>query len=1274
MVDSVARLGLVDQTELARWADSRGAPGDLPRLIRRLILETGRGVVQLGFPGGEGIATGGWDGTVRATEATAFIPAGLSLWELSVEKSVNAKADKDHDKRVATPDGSPTEGCTYVAVSLRRWAKRLEWAREKTSKGRWKAVRAYGVDDIETWLDSAPVTHAWLSELLGFHPHGLLAAETWWASWSGATKPPLPAAAVLAGREGEADALRSDLGRSSRIITVEGASRDDVLAVVSAIGVNDAQTDGGVLLARTAFIDKVEAWRRLRDHRDPLVLVPRAEEVIADLGTGSAHHLIVPIVGAGPADIALPPIDSEKAKEALEAVGLDERQADETGKLARLSLLAARRRIASKPELHRPPWAAIPAPRLVRRVLLAGRWSESSAADVSAISSIFGEPYDSLRDELAVLISEHDPLLIRLDSSVGLVSPFDAWLLLRGQLRKEDLESFQASVLTVFGEADPALELPPDDRWRASVLGRVQAHSGDLRHGLATTLALLGSHDDAVVTGSGLTGKDWAAWTVRRILEAANKDETCNLWASLRDVMTLLAEAAPSTFLEAVRTGLNGEWPLLQHMFMDGERSSTSFSDSAHSSLLWALETCAWSPADFGQVVDLLARLAEVDPGGRLANRPAASLGSIFCPWYPQNSVKIERRLAALDGLRERHEAIAWRLMLSILPDFHGGTAIDMSAPRFRDWKPKKISVTRQEYWSLIEEVCQRLLEDVGKDPERWISLIRELKNLPSHVRASALDQLKLLSADERLDDGVRGQIWESLRSQVARHRKFAEAKWALPAEEVDQIADLGRRFEPSPPPKRLAWLFAEQMPDIPDIKRGEVEYEPALAQLRASAAAKIAASLDWPELHAFAIHTKLPWSFGIALVQAGVTEHESKILELLESGDSPDLAFASSYLWKRFRIEGWLWIEEHLHEGNLSPEQAGRLLLATDEFPRAWEVAEAAGEKVAAVFWRYFRTYGLGADFPHVETVAQKLLDVGRPRGALDLLALYIHNDGGTLRAELMASGLEELLQCGPSDPEIGVLSNHELMEIFSYLERSSFPAERLARLEWAYLSAFEYDVSPPTLDRYLSQDPSFFVDVVSKVYRPRHHEASGDNAPISEAEEEPGGAQQRIAINAYQLLAKWRTIPGKREDGTVNGEFLRWWVNEARDLLRKAHRLEVGDYHIGQVLASSPAAPDGTWPCVEVRELFETLQSARMESGLRTQLYNDGGVTMRGMLDGGDQERDLVTKYKEQAERFVDRWPRTAAILRDLADSYERDARRFEEDAERRRTGFER
>jgi hypothetical protein len=1262
-----SRLDLVDQTDLVRWADTRQAQGDLPRLIRRLILETGRGVVQLGFPGGEGIATGGWDGTARATEATAFIPADLSLWELSVDKSPNRKADRDYAKRQASPDGSPTKDCTYVALFPRRWTNRLEWESAKSSESRWKAVRAYGVDDLETWLESAPITHGWLSELLGFHPHGLLSAETWWRAWSGATVPSLPATMVLAGRSNEVEALRAKLAGPGQIITIQGASRDDVVAFISALALTNAESQDESLLSRMAFIDKVEAWRRLRDHPMPLVLVPRAQEVIDDLGAGSLHHLIVPIAGGGPADIDLQPIDSQEARNALAAVGLSDRLAEETGKLARLSLLAARRRIARNPELHRPSWAKTPVPRLQRRALLIGRWDERSAEDVTIVSKVIGAEYDSMREDIASLMSAQDPLFARFGSSIGLVSHPDAWLLLKGNLRKDDLELFQSAVDAVFGEINPAFDLPPDDRWMAPVLGKVRAHSANLRLGLATTLALLGSHGERIVAGSGLTGQEWASGTVRQILETANQDKTCHLWASFRNVLTLFAEAAPTVFLDAVRDGLQGESPLLQGMFMESEGSNALFAASPHSSLLWALEICAWSPTYFGQTVDLLARLAEVDPGGRLGNRPAACLATIFCPWYQQNSVSVERRLAALDGLRKRHGSVAWPLMISMLPKFGGSFADHISEPHFRDWKPQKISVTNDlEYWSQVEEVGHRLLEDAGTDPTRWVSLVKELPNLPPHIRVRMLESLKALSADESLADQARDQIWDSLRMLAARHRECA-----LPAAETDQIEQAKRLFRPSAPTKQLSWLFDEYTPDLPDVEQGDNDYESRLVQLRAEAAAQIATALTWPEMHRFAISTGLPWFFGMALVQAKMIAYDREILGLLITNESADLQFASGYLSQRFRTEGWLWVERHMREGSLSPEQSGWLLLATDDFPRACEVAEATNEDIARAFWRNFRTSGLGSDFPYVETAAQRMLNAGRPGGALRLLILYRRQDAKYERADLIASCLEELLRCNPGISDI--LSRHHLIEAFNCLERASISIERLAMLEWAYLTIFDHRSSPPTLSRYLAQNPSFFVEVVSQVYRPRPLQGDEPEEPNSEPEVKVDEAQERVKLNAYHLLAGWRTLPGAREDGTIDGESLKRWVVEARQLLRAVHRVEVGDLHIGNVLASSPSAPDGIWPCLEVRDLLETLQSAKVEDGLQRKLHKDRGVTMRGMLDGGAQELELALKYRRQADQLADQWPRIATVLRGLAEDYEREARHYDEDAERRRKGFE-
>ena len=98
----------------------------------------------------------------------------------------------------------------------------------------------------------------------------------------------------------------------------------------------------------------------------------------------------------------------------------------------------------------------------------------------------------------------------------------------------------------------------------------------------------------------------------------------------------------------------------------------------------------------------------------------------------------------------------------------------------------------------------------------------------------------------------------------------------------------------------------------------------------------------------------------------------------------------------------------------------------------------------------------------------------------------------------------------------------------------------------------------------------------------------------------------------------------------------------------------------------------PDGTWPGVVVRDLLEDVQLEHIETGLYLHVVNSRGITSRGLEDGGDQELQLSADYRAKAEALADTAPRTAALLRGVAASYDRDARRNEGDAERFRRGL--
>ena len=82
-------------------------------------------------------------------------------------------------------------------------------------------------------------------------------------------------------------------------------------------------------------------------------------------------------------------------------------------------------------------------------------------------------------------------------------------------------------------------------------------------------------------------------------------------------------------------SGIAGPMPPLSAVFADSDLDIWE-SRSPHTGLLWALELLCWSEDYVAEACDTLARLAEIDPGGRLANRPAASLRRVLLPWFPK--------------------------------------------------------------------------------------------------------------------------------------------------------------------------------------------------------------------------------------------------------------------------------------------------------------------------------------------------------------------------------------------------------------------------------------------------------------------------------------------------------------------------------------------------------------------------------------------------------------------------------------------------------------
>jgi len=84
---------------------------------------------------------------------------------------------------------------------------------------------------------------------------------------------------------------------------------------------------------------------------------------------------------------------------------------------------------------------------------------------------------------------------------------------------------------------------------------------------------------------------------------------------------------------------------------------------------------------------------------------------------------------------------------------------------------------------------------------------------------------------------------------------------------------------------------------------------------------------------------------------------------------------------------------------------------------------------------------------------------------------------------------------------------------------------------------------------------------------------------------------------------------------------------------------------------------ADDGAWPHRGVRGVLEALDSEQIERGIVTERINMRGAHFKALYEGGEQERELAKQCRAWADTAL-AWPRTAALLENIAESWERDA----------------
>lgn len=1252
--------------ELDRWASSNDARVYLPELMRRLVHATidSSDLEHIDFPAGEETHRPGYDGETKTQRGNAWVPQGIAYWELSTEAAVTRKLEKDYETRLAGRGAGDFTEVTYVAVTAHGYKNKKAWARDKRALGEWGDVRVYDSSDLEQWLEVSPGVALWLLRHLGKSADDLLDLSTHWDNLHSQLRRPLRPDVLLLGREEVAQAIRSWVGGSPDVLTIEGASPHEIVDVFAAWATGLAEPHRSAVLSRTVLVETAGAWRGLLDSSYRLVLVPAGrmepDSALIAEAKRKGHHVLLPQVSSGsgrPEAARLNRLDRTELEKALRADGLTEQEAYTLAQHSGGSFQVLKRQFSSLPGVTVPSWARDRDAAELAPLVLVGSWDGDNNADKEVVTRVAARPYGYIAPLLARLRVVSDAPLRWANGIWEFVSPLDAYTLLRSFLHTPYLAAFEAAACEILATDDPRLELPRDERWQARVRGKHFAHSEKLRLGLARTLALLATTDERAAIPDTLSLQARANRIITTILP---RGASWQRWASLGTLLPTLAEAAPEAVLDAAESCLVGTDPELPKLFAEEGHGLTAFPE--HTGLLWALERLAWPPHLLARATAILATLAEHDPGGTWANRPQASLRDIFFSWMPHTAAPLDQRLAVLEALLDRHPTVGWKLLLELLPHSHE-SIMEHPTPEWRPWAEGwKRGAARVDHMRTVRAFIELALAGTAASPKRWIDLVPHLNSWPRDDLEKALAALDhapeagVLTASERLS------LWRVLRDETHRHRYFTDADWALAPDAVVRLEAVRDALAPADPVDVAVPLFGSG-PNLFGPRSLSFEDQQALRQQqREQVVLAVLNQQGLAGIRALLDRTDNPWDVGIAVASASEERYDAEILPgWLSCGDRARELFARYYATRRIRREGREWAERLPSEGWGAGDTAA-LAAAMPFDARTWDFVARLGPHIEAEYWRRSDFYEHGLRRSDIERAARGLIAARRPAEAIRLLSMTADEPAAVAPALLL-----ELLELALAAPSAEGQRHLEFYEIDTLLEclqtAADIDANRVARLEWNLLPPLgRHSRQPQVLHQFIARDPDFFVELLTAVYRPEDDtEDRGDTeAPP------PDEAARRRAERAWHLLHNWQRVPGTQPDGSIDGIALWNWVATARAKALSLRRLTVCDVSIGQVFAHAPPDPDDSWPCTPVRDAIEAVNSRHLENGFEIGIMNKRGTYSKSRDEGGRQERALAETYQRHADVCDPRWPRTAGALRRVAADYREQARREDQEAD--------
>lgn len=1256
----------IKANEIADWAATTiSARVRLSVLLRTLVNSTGIGLSRVDFPGNDDAQRAGKDGNVVAAEGTPWVPKGRSCWEFGCNQKPKAKADQDYENKTTATEKAERDESIFVFVTPRRWPGKQKWEDARRAEEQWKDIRALDASDLEQWMEQSIAAQTWFATETHRPSNGAYSLDSCWADWANVSDPPLPGSLFDTATGIGAEIIKSRLAAPPDEPTIIAAdSTEEGLAFLAQLfteagGELEAYRDRTVVFQETGVLPKLAAGST------NFIAVATTRDVERELAPYChiLHCIVVYPRNAANLEphVVLEPLYNTAFRASLEDMGIDRDDIDRFSRESGRSLTVLRRRLSKVPAIQTPQWVADTgiASRLVP-FLFGGAWSSINTSDQTILSLLAGGiDYPELEKELQALAGLNDAPVWSIGAYRGVISKMDLLFAVAGTLTEPEITNYFEVARLVLSEDDPSLDLPEEDRWAAGIYGKTRQISAALRDSISETLVLLAVHGNALFQKRlGINVEAQVAQLVRDLLTPLT---TRTLEAQERDLPTY-AEAAPDEFLSILEEDLDRPEPASLTLMRPVE--SGTFGRCVRSGLLWALEGLAWPPGMLPRTAMILAKLAQIQIDDNWANKPIESLRSTFRSWMPQTEATLEQRIAVIERLAEEVPDIAWQICVD---QFDIGSQVGHYShkPRWRNDGHGFGEPLRNEDVSEFQvAMLEMALAWKSHDRETLGDLITRIFGLDESRQATVWELVKRWENTNASDED-KAWVREKIRVTVMSKRAVRRNR-RRKVNDVHASAEAAyKALEPTGVLNKHEWLFRQEWVEESADEQYDDELdlhtrEERIVELRTEALREIVAERGVDGVIELAEMGNAPGRIGYLMtVVLPKDQIASFILVAMPPGTDSwtrnNLVYGALHALKdEVRTEILSILRESVPQGHFAA------ILRFAPFDSAtWLLVDELDGTSQESYWADVSPDWRCRNDEELNERVERLLAAKRPRAAF----ACVHFELKKIRPVLLFRLLSEIATGKHEPPGHYPLDSHYIIKAFKELDTSGeFSTDQMAGLEFPYIEALTRERSVggiPNLELYIESHPEFFAEVVSWVFKRRE----GADDSETENTDDPELRKSR-AERGYSLLKALKRIPGHNKLGEIDTNLFHKWLKTVRESCAGLGRQTTGDIMLGELTANAPCGSDGIWPCEPVRTVLERVRADDIARGIRTGLYNLRGAHWRG--EGGDQERDIATKYRRWATALEFSYPFVATILKGMAESYDEEAKGQDVDAE--------